>query len=130
MLGFVPLRRLPQLHLELETSWTSQSIEFINVQSIPIIGSACFVRGVVRFCGGIATTFLFSKQLPTQESRLLGPNVRLGTELFRHHALFIRTDVFMRFTLTNHRLGEPTMLLDATPPMTGGASVIVGRSFD
>lgn len=121
MLGFVPLRRLPELHLELESAWTSQTIESINVHSIPLVSSACWVRGVMRFCGGLATTFLSSNQLPIHEMRLFSHNVRIGTKLFRHRALSIRADVFMRFTLTNHRLGESKMPFNTPSPIAGGA---------
>lgn len=130
LLGFVPSRHLPQLHIEFEASWTSQSIESVRVQAIPLVGSICWVRGVIRLCGGFATSILFSNQFPNHESRLLGPNFRVGTELFTHGPFSIRADVFGRIAFSKRTSGMAPMTLAYSSPVAGGLAVIAGRSFD
>lgn len=124
LFGLAPLSRLPQVQLELESSWTSQSIDSVRVQAIPVIGSACWVRGIVRFCGGLALTILSSNQFPNQESRMLGPNVRMGAELFERGQLSIRADVFGRVAARQNSIGVKNEPLDRVLPFTAGMAVM------
>lgn len=130
LLGFVPFGHVPQLHLEFEGGWTSQWIDSIRMQAIPLVGSGCWVRGAVRFCFGFATTNVFSNQLSNHEVRLFGPNVRLGTELFHGRYYSIRADVFGRVVLAQHTFGSASGTLNGAPPLSGGVAVIASRSFD
>lgn len=130
LLGFVPSRHLQSLHIELESSWTSQSIESGHWQSIPFVGSVCWVRSELRFCGGFTMTTLYSNQFPNQEFRLLGPNFRIGTQLFNRGPFSVRADVFGRFAFSQRTLGMAPMPLADASPFAGGLAVVAGRSFD
>jgi hypothetical protein len=137
MLGFVPSRRLPDLHVEIEGSWTSQSSppsptsESIRLQSIPLVGSFCWVRGIVRFCGGLATTLLYSNQSPHNDELhlMFGGNFRVGTELFVHGPFSIRADVFGRIAFAERRFGNP-VAFDGATPFAAGLAVMGVWSFD
>lgn len=124
LVGFVPFRHLPQAQLELESSWTTQFIDSVRVQAIPVIGSACWVRGIVRFCGGFAATILFSNQLPNQESHLFGPNIHFGTELFHRGSLSIRADVFGRVAAYRKSFGAKNEILDRVLPFMAGVAMM------
>ncbi len=130
LLGFVPSQRLPQLHVEFEGSWTSQMVESTRWHAIPLVGSLCWVRDNVRFCGGVATTIVFSNQLPNHESRVFGANFRVGTELFNRGPFLIRADVFGRVALAQRTFGGTINMLDEASPVTGGVAVIGGWALD
>jgi len=124
MLGFVPSRRLPDLHVEFEGSWTSQSSrssmtsESIRLHSVPLVGSFCWVRGIVRFCGGLASTIFSSNQSSNNDPLhlMFGANFRVGTELFTRGPFAIRADVFGRFAFAQRKFGNATMALDDPTP--------------
>ncbi len=124
LLGFVPSQRLPQLHVEFEGSWTSQMVESTRLHSIPLVTSLCWVPGIVRFCGGLSTTILFSNQLPNHESRVFGPNFRVGTELCNHRRFSLRADVFGRIALTQETFGRTIAMVDDASQFTGGVAVL------
>jgi hypothetical protein len=126
LLGFVPSRHWSQLHLEFEGSWTSQSLTSSRAQSIPIVGSICWVRGDVRFCGGMATTFLFSNETtkPDFLHLIFSPNFRLGTELFNRGPFSLRADVFARFAFEQQSFGRTTQRIDEGAPFAAGMSVL------
>lgn len=132
MLGFVPSRHLPDMHIEFEGGWTSQSSQSIRLQSIPLVQSLCLVRGNVRFCGGMATTFLYSNQTAYNDDlRLMfGGNFRVGTELLVRGPLSIRVDVFGRFVLSERRFGQAMMALEDPAPITAGLAIMGAWSFE
>jgi hypothetical protein len=138
LLGFVPSPRLSHLQLEFEGAWTSQTSlsamtsESIHAHSIPLVLSLCLVRGIVRFCGGLATTIFSSNQSsPNDELRLLfGGNFRVGTELFVRGPISIRADVFARFAFAERRFGMATMTVDDPTPFAAGLAVMGARLFD
>lgn len=129
LLGFVPSNHLP-LHVELEGSWTSQLTESMRLHSIPIVTSLCWVRGVVRFCGGLATTLLFANQLPNHEIRMVGANFRVGTELFNRGPFSIRADVFGRIAFAQQTLDTIIDRGDKASPFRGGVAVMGLWGFD
>jgi hypothetical protein len=137
ILGFVPSRRLPDLHVEFEGSWTSQSSPFsitsesIRLHSIPLAGSFCWVRGIVRFCGGLATTILLSNQSSDNDPLhvMFGPNFRVGTELFTRGPFAIRADVFGRLAFAQRKFGATTMTLDDPTRFAAGLAVTGAWAF-
>ncbi|HRI65258.1 MAG TPA: hypothetical protein PK156_13510 [Polyangium sp.] len=132
LLGYAPSRRLSQLHVEFEGSWTSQTSQSIREHSIPLVGSLCWVQGIVRFCGGFSTSVFFSNQPPeNDELRLmLGGNFRVGTELLSHGPFSIRADVFGRLAFAQRRFGKATVALDEPTPFAAGVAVIGVWAFD
>jgi hypothetical protein len=108
------------------------SVGLVRAHSFPLVGSLCLVRGIVRFCGGLATTIFFSNQsLPNDELHLMfGGNFRVGTELLTHGPLSIRADVFARFAFAERRFGKATMTIDDPTPIAAGLAVIAAWSFD
>jgi hypothetical protein len=137
MLGFVPSRRLSQLHIEFEGSWTSQSSpssttsESIRLHSIPLVGSFCWVRGIVRFCGGLATTIFFSNQssINNELHVMFGGNFRVGTELFVRGPFSIRADVFGRIAFAQRWFANG-VAFDGATPFAAGLAVLGAWSFD
>ena len=138
LLGFVPSLRLSFLHVELEGAWTSQTSpssmtsESSRMQSIPFVGSLCLARGIVRFCGGLATTILFTNQSSDNDELqlMLGGNFRVGTQLFTHGTFSIRADLFGRFAFAQRAFGKTTMTFEAPTPFTAGVAVMGMWSFD
>ena len=132
LVGYAPLRRLSQLHVELEGAWTSQTSQSIREHSIPLVGSLCWVQGIVRFCGGFSTTVFFSNQSPENNDLrvMLGGNFRVGTELFSQGPFSIRADVFGRFAFVQRRFGKATVALDEPTPFAAGVAVLGGWGFD
>ena len=132
LLGMVPSPRLSQLNVEFEGAWTSQTSESLRMHSVPLVGSLCWVRGIVRFCGGFATTISFSNQSPPNDplQLMFGGNFRVGTELFNHGPLSIRADVFGRFAFAERRFGAATVTLEQPTPFAAGLAVMGAWSFD
>lgn len=132
VLGFVPSRRLSQMHIEVDVAWTSQTLQSIRVHSIPLDASLCWVRGIVRFCGGLSTTILFSNQSYTNNELhvLLGGNLRVGTELFNRGPFSIRADVFGRLMVAPQSLGNPLGVTDEPTPFAGCVAVMALWAFD
>jgi hypothetical protein len=132
LLGFVPFRRFPQIHLEWETSWSAQTLQSVRVQAIPVIGSACGVRARVRFCGGIATTILLSNEISKYDSLhlMFGPNVLIGTEFFNHGPFSIRADVFGRIAIAERTFGSATTALQEAVPFTAGFAFMAFGAID
>ena len=132
LLGFVPSYHLPQLHVEFEGTWTSQMVEWARWHAIPLVTSLCWVRGIVRFCGSLATTFSYSNQSSNDDvlHMIFGGNFRVGTELFRKGSLSIRTDVFLRAAFVQRRFGKATAAIDETSPWAGGLAVMGLWAFD
>ena len=130
-LGLVPSRRLPDLHIEFEGAWTSQTFESIRMHSFPLVGSLCLVRGVIRFCGGLATTIFYSNQSPAHDELhlMFGGNFRIGTELFVDGPLSIRADILGRFAFT-HVLGNAETALNTPTPFAAGLAVMGAWSLD
>jgi len=138
LFGFVPSRRLSHLHFEFEGAWTSQTSpasttsESIRMHSIPLVGSLCLERSVIRFCGGLATMIFYSNHLPTNEELLLmfGGNLRVGTELLARGPLSVRADVFGRVAFAQRAFGKSTLALDDPAPFAAGAVVMGTWSID
>lgn len=120
--------RLPYLHVEFESSWTSQSSpsSAMRLHSIPLVSSLCWLRGNVRFCGGLATTIFYANQSPAHDELrlMLGPNFRMGTELFVHDRFSIHADIFGRYALAQRRFGTATVAPDEPTPFAGGLAVL------
>ena len=138
MLGFIPSRHLPDLHIEFEGAWTSQSSpssmtsESIRLHSVPLVGSFCWVRGIVRFCAGLSSTiFLLNQSSDNAPLHIMfGANFRVGTELFTRGPSFIRADVFGRIAFAERTFGKAMVALDDATPFAAGLAVMAGRSFD
>lgn len=132
LFGFVPWRQMPSMHLELETSWTSQTVQSMRVHAIPFVGSLCWVRGIVRFCGGLSTTIFLTNQSAANDALhiLLGGNIRVGTELFSYGAFSIRADVFGRMNPASRELGKALGVVDKPTPFAGGGAILGLWSFD
>jgi len=138
LLGFVPWRGLSHVHVEFEGTWTSQSSpsfttsESMRLHSIPLVGSLCLVRGIVRFCGGLATTIFFSNESAANDELhlVLGGNFRVGTEFHIHGPFSIRADVFGSVAFAQRRFGKATMALDEPTPFAAGLAVTAAWSFD
>ncbi|MBK9266966.1 MAG: hypothetical protein IPM54_45225 [Polyangiaceae bacterium] len=124
LLSYAPWRQWSHVHVEFEGSWTSQTSESIRTHAIPLVGSLCLVRGVVRFCGGLATTVFYSKQSPIHDELhlMVGGNVRIGTELFVRGPFAIRADVFGRLAFA--RFGNATMAIDDPNRFAAGLAVM------
>jgi hypothetical protein len=123
LLGFVPSRHLPHLHVEFEGAWTSQTWESTRTQAIPLVGSLCWVHGNVRFCSGLATTILLSNRSSNNDDLhvTLGANFRIGTELFVRGPFSLRADVFGRLAFAYS---------NAPTPFAAGMAVMAAQSFD
>ncbi|MBK9262126.1 MAG: hypothetical protein IPM54_20270 [Polyangiaceae bacterium] len=126
LLSYAPWRHWSHVRIEFEGSWTSQTSESIRTHAIPLVGSLCLVRGAVRFCGGLATTALYSKQLPIHDELhlMIGGNVRIGTELFVRGPFAVRVDVFGRLAFVERRFGGATLALDVPTPFAAGLAVL------
>jgi hypothetical protein len=61
---------------------------------------------------------------PQQESRLLGPNFRIGTQLFTHGPFTIRADVFGRAAVGQQLFGPTTTTLGEAAPFIAGVTVM------
>ncbi len=131
LLDIVPSSRLSPLHIEFEVLYTSQRVESVQLRSLPLVTSLCWVLGRVRFCGGLATTILSSSKLPNSEVRIFGPNLRVGTELFNGGPFSIRADIFGRFALTQRTFGTTIDIVAGAPPISGGVAITVipGRDW-
>lgn len=132
LLGFVPFRRFTQIHLEWETSWTAQTFQSVRVQAVPLVGSACWVRGIVRFCGGVATTILVSNEISKYDSLhvMFGPNVLMGTEFFNHGPFSIRADVFGRVAIAERTFGLATTARQEAVPFNAGVALMAFAASD
>lgn len=132
LLGYVPSARLSQLHIELEGAWTSQTTTSTRIHSVPLVGSLCWVNGIIRFCGGFATTILFSNQSsPNDPFKLMfGGNFRIGTELFNRGPFSIRADVFGRLTFAERSFGPATLTFGETTQFIAGLALLGAWSFD
>jgi hypothetical protein len=132
LLGFVPSSRLSQLHIEIDGAWTSQTFTSTRIHSVPLVGSLCWVHGIVRFCGGFATTILFSNQSsPNDPLKLMfGGNFRIGTELFNRGPFSIRADVFGRLAFAERAFGPATITFGETTQLTAGLALLGAWSFD
>lgn len=131
LFGFVPSSRLSPMHIEFKSSWTSQTLQSIRALH-PIDASFCWVQRIVRFCGGLSTTILFSNPSRTNDELhfQLGGNLRIGTELFHHGPFSIRADIFGRAVLARRPLGKTLGVTDEPTPFAGGVAVMGVRSFD
>jgi hypothetical protein len=90
------------------------------------------LNGIVRFCGGFATTILFSNQSsPNDPLKLMfGGNIRVGTELFNRGPFSIRADVFGRLTFAERSFGPATIAFGETTQFTAGLALLGAWSFD
>lgn len=132
LLGFVPSRRLSPMHIEVDATWTAQTSQSIRVHSIPMAASLCWVQGILRFCGGVSTTIFLTNRSRTNDELLmmLGGNLRLGTELFRHGSFSIRADVFGRLIFAPQQFGKALGVIDEPTPFAAGVAVMAMRAFD
>ncbi len=130
LVDVIPASRLSSLHIEIEFAYTSQAVDSTRWHSIPLVGSLCWAPGIVRFCGGFATTILFSNQSSNSELRMFGPNLRVGTELFNHGPISLRADVFGRIALIQQTFGQTIRGLDEASPFMGGVSVLGAWAAD
>lgn len=132
LLGFSPSTRLSQMHIELHAAWTSQTSQSIRLHSIPLDTSLCWIRGIVQFCGGLSTTFLFTNQSFTRDELqfMLGGNLRLGTELFRHGSFAIRADIFGRLHIAPRQFAQVLGVMDEPTPFAGGVAVMGVWAFE
>jgi hypothetical protein len=131
LFGYVPSRRLPYLHVEIEGAWTTQTFESIRTHSFPLVGSLCWVRGTIRFCGGLATTIFFSNQSPALNDELhlmFDANLRVGTELLTRGPFSIRADVFVRLAFAQRTFGKAK--IDDPTPFGAELAVMGAWSFD
>jgi hypothetical protein len=137
LMGFAPSPRLPW-QVEFEGGWISQSSDSttttpsLRAHAFPLVGSLCLVRGIVRFCGGLATVIVYSNQSPANEALdlLSGGNFRVGTDLYVDGALSIRADVFGRFAFAHRRFGDTAMVIDGPSALAAGVTVTAGWSLD
>lgn len=114
------------MHIELHAAWTSQTSQSMRVRSIPLDTSLCWVRGIAQFCGGLSTTILFPNQSFTRNEWLmmLGGNLRLGTELFRHGPFSIRADIWGRLNIAPQSISKTMGIIDGPTPFAGGVAVL------
>lgn len=128
LLGFGISDSWPNLRVEFEGSWTKQEMpgEMVQAQSIPLVGSLCLVRGIVRFCGGLATT-VFSLNQSSRNNELqfqFAPNFRVGTEWYARGAFSLRGDVFMRFAIAERTIGNGEVVRHDAGPVVGGLAIL------
>ncbi|MBK9266463.1 MAG: hypothetical protein IPM54_42580 [Polyangiaceae bacterium] len=132
LLSYAPWRQWSHVHVEFEGSWTSQTLESIRTHAIPLVGSLCLVRGVVRFCGGLATTAFYSNQSPNHDDLhlMFGGNFRVGTQLFVRGPFSIRADVLARIAFADKRFGKATMAIDDPRTFAAGLAVMGAWSVE
>jgi len=132
LLGFVPSRHSSALSIEFEGAWTAHTLQSKRVHSIPLVGSLCWVRGIVRFCGGLASTLSISNQSSENDALhwVIGGNFRVGTELFNHGPFSIRADVFLRSAFIQRRFGKTTAAVEEASPLAGGLAIMGLWAFD
>lgn len=140
-LGFVPSRYAPSIHLEVAGAWTLQTIPkssgpgSLDVHVVPIFGSLCYSRSVLRLCSGLTTTFFQAKSadlLPgTDESRTtLAGHVRMGAEFGIAGPFAIRVDAFAMLRFWQRSYGNELATLDARRPFGAGAAVMGVWGFE
>lgn len=132
LLGFVPSRHSSALSIEFEGAWTAHTLQSKRLHSIPLVGSLCWVRGIVRFCGGFASILSISNQSSENDALhfMFGGNVRVGTELFNSGPFSIRADVFLRTGFIERKFGKTAAALDEPSPLTGGLAIMGLWAFD
>ncbi len=134
-LGFVPSPHSPRIQVELDGAWTMQNLRLTNapgsmpVHVIPIFGSLCYSRYVLRICSGLATTFYQAKRQdlgPGQDElrMALAGFLRMGTEFEIAAPFSIRLDAFAQVRFWQRTFGEELARLDTLNPVAFGAAAM------
>lgn len=141
LLGFVPSRHAPRIHVEFAGAWTLQTIPKLNapgsldVHVAPIFGSICYSRSVLRMCSGLTTTFFQAKNpdlLPgADESRTtLAGHVRMGAEFGIAGPFAIRLDTFAMLRFWQRSYGNELAAFDTRSSFGAGAAVMGVWGFE
>ncbi len=134
-LGFVPSPHSPRIQIELDGAWAMQSVRLSNaagsmrVHVIPIFGSLCYSRYVLRICSGLAPTFYQAKRQdlgPGQDElrMTLAGHLRLGTEFEIAAPFSIRLDAFAQVRFWERTYGEELTRLDTLNSVAFGAAAM------
>lgn len=95
------------------------------MDAVPVVGSLCWVRGIVRFCGGLATTFYYFNELSHDELHgTFAGNFRIGTEWFVWDSVSLRADIFGRMGSSQPSIGTTIATTDMPTPFAAGLAVM------
>lgn len=133
--GFVPWIQFPRLHVEIDGAWapqtlpTGKGLEVLHVNMIPVAGSLCYSRDVLRLCGGLAGTFFSADDsapggFGDEQHTKFATHVRMGTEFEITHSFSIRMDFFGLLRFAQYTTGNALTSLDELPPLAGGMAVM------
>ena len=140
-LGFVPSPHSPRIQVELAGAWTMQNLRLTNaagsmpVHAIPIFGSLCYSRYILRICSGLTTSFYQAKRRdlgPGQDElrMTLAGNLRMGTEFEIAAPFSIRLDASMQLRFWERTFGNELTRLDAQNPFGAGGVAMGVWSFE
>jgi hypothetical protein len=137
-LGFVPLARVPHLHIEIEGAWAPNALSKSSVlprDMIPLFSSLCYAPSALRLCSGLVTTFFLAEgphSTPENDAlhMTLAASLRLGMEFEVAGPFSIRLDGFTLMRFWGRSYGSELAAVDHLNPFAAGMAAMGVWSFE